>query len=343
MSEVTVLLPVFNGEEYLRETMHSILKQTYLNFEFLIIDDGSTDNSPEIINSFQDSRIRLLKNPTRLKLSGALNRGIEEARGKYIARMDADDIAFPNRLAAQVEFLDSHPEIGMCGTAIEIFGKEPERIDIYPKATEDIRSYGLFDCPFCHPSVMFRKELFNKFNLRYNGEYYPTEDYELWSRVIELFPTANLGQVLLRYRIHDKSMTGADWDEMDKKATDVIRPLLTEFHMEFTEEQLQLHRNIGRGRSCKLKNLQELHQAELWLAKLLKCNGTKELYNQESLAQVVSLVWFRLCVNSSSLGTRVLTRYLGSGLAGNHRSLKDLCIVFGSIMKNSLLQKSVNG
>ena len=104
MTSVTVLMPVYNGERYLRETMQSILSQTFLDYEFLIIDDGSTDKTLEIINTFTDPRIRVLRNPRRLKLSGALNRGLDESLGHYIARMDADDIAHPERLAQQVDF-----------------------------------------------------------------------------------------------------------------------------------------------------------------------------------------------------------------------------------------------
>ena len=116
MVEVTVLMPVYNGERYLREAIDSILDQSFRDFEFLILDDGSTDGTADIIRSYRDERIRFLANPERLRLSGALNRGMAEARGSFIARMDADDIARPHRLARQLAFLRRNPEVGICGT-----------------------------------------------------------------------------------------------------------------------------------------------------------------------------------------------------------------------------------
>ncbi len=338
--EVTVLLPVYNGEEYLRETMESILGQTYNGFEFLIVDDGSTDGTDDIIKSYDDPRIRVLKNPERLKLSGALNRGIDEARGNYIARMDADDIALPERLATQVAYMDEHPEIGVCGTGIEVFGNTRTRNDIYPADTEDIRSYALFDCPFCHPSVMMRRDLLDKHNLRYDGSYYPTEDYELWARAIECFPTVNLSEVLLRYRVHEKSMTGADWDEMDKQAARTIEPVLARMGVDFTDEQLQLHRNIGRGRSCRLESLRQVEKAEQWLLNLVSVNKEQGQYDEQALAKIIALVWYRLCMNSSHLGLNLFRRFTSSPLAKEKTGCEKIFTLFGSVVKNSIIKFS---
>ncbi len=312
MPKVTVLLPVYNGEQFLRETIESIVSQSFRDFELLIIDDGSIDRSSEIIQAFQDDRIRVLKNEKRLKLSGALNRGLDAARGIYIARMDADDIALPNRLQEEVCFLDNHPDIGLCGSAIEVFGESvTTHIERYPAGTEQIRCYALFDCPFCHPSVMMRKTLLDRHHLRYDGSYYPTEDYELWSRAVMLFPTANLETVLLRYRVHGASMTGADWGDMDRQATRIIGHLFDRAGIACTAGQLQLHRNIGRGRSCRLSNIRELAEAEAWLRQLLTENT---IYEKQALAATVALVWFRLCLNNTGLGPGVWRRYLASGL-----------------------------
>ena len=336
MVEVTVLLPVYNGEQYLHDTIRSILAQTYQDFEFLVVDDGSTDRSAHIIGSYSDPRIRVLVNPERLKLSGALNRGLDEAQGKYIARMDADDIALPDRLEKQVEFLDKNPQVGIWGTSIEVFGQTQQRTDIFPRTSVDIRSYALFDCPFCHPTVMIRKNVFNDHRLRYDGSYYPTEDFELWSRAIELFPSVNLEDVLLRYRIHEKSMTGADWDEMDRQAARVIEPRLQQLGIPCKQDELVFHRNIGRGRSVCLQNLADIERAEEWLLKLINRNKKRKCYDEMSLQKVVQTVWFRVCMNSSQLGFPLVKRYRKSVLAGQPLSYQRLFTLIGSVTKNSL-------
>jgi len=343
MPKVTVLLPVYNGEQYLYETIQSILSQSFSNFELLIVDDGSTDASAKIIHSFHDSRIRILVNSKRLRLSGALNRGFDEARGMYIARMDADDISLPLRLQKQVDFLDKHPKIGMCGTSIEIFGKKvKKRVDVYPENTDYINTYALFDCPFCHPSVMMRKTMFNKYELRYDGSYYPTEDYELWSRATVLFPTSNLKDILLQYRVHDASMTGADWSEMDKQATKIIGNLLNKFGVQFTDDELQMHRNIGRGRSCRVKSVDELDRVDIWLHKLISVNNKRNVYDKQALAETISFVWYRLCLNNTFLGMHTIRTYLSSSLSGiGLVTSKRIVIIFASTLKNCLLTKSV--
>ncbi|MCI5221093.1 MAG: glycosyltransferase [Candidatus Electrothrix sp. AR4] len=343
MVKLSVLMPVYNGEHYLRETMQSILRQTFTDFEFLVVDDGSTDNTPEIIGSFDDPRIRRIENPERLKLSGALNRGMKEATGQYIARMDADDIALPQRLQRQIEYMEQHPEVGLCGTAIEIFGKGKIRKDIYPTTSDAIRTYALVDSPFCHPTVMMRRELFIKHDLWYDGGYYPTEDYELWARATALFPTANLDEVLLRYRVHDNSMTCSDWDEMDRQAARIIQGLLKKLAIEFTEKELTLHRNIGRGRSCCC-SMEEICKADIWLRKLFTCNEQKKHYEQRALSSLLSLVWYRLCLNNSSYGLRMLTKYTaGSQVKTDPMRWKRSAMLFLSIMKNTIFQTEVTG
>ena len=337
MIDITLLLPVYNGERYLCETLQSLLSQTYTAFELLIIDDGSTDNSASIIQSFDDPRIRLLKNPERLKLSGALNRGMKEAKGKYIARMDADDIALPQRLQLQFEYMEAHPAIGVCGTAIEIFGQGSPRKDIYPATSDAIRAYALFDCPFCHPSVMMRKDMFLQHDLWYDGAYYPTEDYELWARATELFPTVNLDGILLRYRVHDNSMTGSDWDAMDKQAARVALPLLHKLGIQPSEEELRLHRNIGRGRSCQLRDMAEVEQAEQWLQRLIQVNKNTKCYEPVIFARTIALIWFRVCMNSSSLGFVLLSKYATSNLRTQDiKTTSNLLTLLASVVKQQL-------
>lgn len=334
MTEVTVLMPVYNGENYLRPAIESILSQTYRDFELLIIDDGSSDGSASIIRSYTDKRIRLLKNPTRLKLSGALNRGIGEARGNLIARMDADDIARPERLARQVEFLHKNPEIGVCGAWVKRFGSVRATVDKNPTDSEEIRAYALFECPFSHPTVMFRKNFFAEHNLRYNGDYYPAEDYEIWSRAVQLFPCANLPEVLLDYRVHSAGMTGAEWNDMDAQGAKIGQSNLERMGLHPTKQEIWLHRNVGRAGSRRCKDFYELEMAENWLKKLCQTNERHRTYDRDAFKAVLDLVWFRVCFNATPLGFKVLTRFHRGGRTGYSRKFfQRVSFMFLSVLK----------
>lgn len=319
MPKVTVLLPVFNGERYLREAIDSVLAQTFNDFELLIIDDGSTDTSLEIIQSYTDPRIRLLRNKERQKLSGALNRGMDNASGTYIARMDADDICLPHRLATQVEYMDQHPDVGVCGSSIKMFGYRGTTVYKAPVGYQHVRAKALFDNPFVHPTVMMRKELFDRFSLRFDGEYYPTEDFELWARAIPLFPCDNIDSVLLHYRVHPQSMTNSDWTSMDSKALSIVKRELDLLGCQASEEQAEFHRNIGRQMSRQCGAREEIVIAEEWLKTLLALNLEKKHYEAHAFMAVVEDIWFRLCFNSSTLGLWVSRAYVYSSLAKNDK------------------------
>lgn len=205
---VTVLMSVYNGEKFLKEAMESILNQTFTNFEFLIINDGSTDSSVEIIESYKDSRIRLINNEKNLKLIASLNKGISLAKGKYIARMDCDDFSVPQRLQKQVEFLESNSEYGLVGTYYTVIdgeGKEQRNVS-YPSSNELIKLFLSLNCPLAHGSIMGRTELFKE-NLYGSKESYAVEDYELWTRMAKVTKIHNIPEYLFKYRIYGESFS----------------------------------------------------------------------------------------------------------------------------------------
>jgi glycosyltransferase involved in cell wall biosynthesis len=206
--KITVIMPVYNGEPYLDEAINSILIQTFTDFEFLIIDDGSTDRSLEIIQRYQDSRIKLIRNPINKGLVDSLNLGLSLAKGEYIARMDCDDISKADRLEKQVRFLIEHPDIGVIGSCIDIIDNNSKIIQtwIYPAESELIKWELFFHCPFAHPSIMFGKKLVKQVN-GYSNKYPHAEDYELWWRLYDLTNFSNLSESLLLYRVHDKNVT----------------------------------------------------------------------------------------------------------------------------------------
>jgi len=213
---ISVIMPVYNSEKYLQESIESILGQSYSNFELLLINDASTDSSLAIMQDYaaRDKRITILNNEFAKGVSGGLNTGLKHAKAHLIARIDADDICLPNRFAIQLEYLEAHPEIFLLGTAFERF-RDNKTIDTirYTKNPIIIGLKVIHESSFCHPSVMYRKEIFTK-----TGNYpkVPAEDFHLFSDVTKYFRTTNLGTVLLRYRIHEKNTTSLELPEIIK-------------------------------------------------------------------------------------------------------------------------------
>lgn len=203
---ISVALPVYNGESYLREALNSILAQTYTNFELIIIDDGSTDRSLQILNEYEkrDSRIRLITRENR-NLATTLNDIIDLSRGKWFARMDQDDIAYPQRFERQLEWLNK-TGADICGSWVQLFGSSDKRILKHPQSDEAIKMEMLFSSPFAHPTVMMNTELLKQ--LRYNKAWEKCEDYDLWERAVHAqWKMTNVQEVLLLYRQHPSQIT----------------------------------------------------------------------------------------------------------------------------------------
>lgn len=200
---ISVILPVYNAEMTIAEAIESILKQTYSDFEFIIINDGSIDKSEQIILSYTDSRIKYYSNDGNKGLIYTLNRGIELSSGKYIARMDADDISLSERFAEQVRVMEEYPDIIVCGTMIKGFGnKKAENFNFVSFETDEkIRFQMVLASPIAHPTAMIRKKVLIDNHIRYNSEYLHAEDYKLWVDLISLGNFYNVQKRLLLYRI----------------------------------------------------------------------------------------------------------------------------------------------
>lgn len=202
---VSVVMPVYNASSFIEESISSILQQTFSDFEFIIINDGSTDNSRNIISSYTDSRIRIIDNEQNLGVIRSLNKGIELARGKYIARMDADDIALSNRFEKQVAFLESNPDYGLVGGYMQL---HPSGTVVrVPTSDEELKATMLFHNPFVHPAVMIRKSILIRHQLTYDESLFAAEDEGLWFRIAQYCKIANLPEVLVKYRVHDQQVS----------------------------------------------------------------------------------------------------------------------------------------
>lgn len=226
---VSIIMPTYNTDhEMLKESILSILRQTYKTFKLYIIDDGSNndDNFNFIRAFFNDDRIVALKNDINIGVAKTLNRGIDVAEGKYIFRMDADDISVPTRLEEMVRFFDNNPDISIAGSYAKCFGKRNNIIRL-PVSDVDIRCEMIYNNPLCHPTVAFRKECIDRFHLRY-PENASNEDYNLWVSLLtnKTIKFANLSKVLLLYRVHDAQVTFSKYERLKNDSQIIISRVL---------------------------------------------------------------------------------------------------------------------
>jgi hypothetical protein len=199
--KISVIMSVRNGERYLRNATESILNQTMTDFEFIIINDGSTDGTKAVLESFHDARMRIV-HQENIGLTESLNKGLAMARGAYIARMDADDVSHERRLEKESAFLDSNREVGLVGTfgiRIDENGKDGHLLS-FPATDGELRESLRSGCPFLHGSVLYRKECIVRVG-NYRKKIGPAEDYDLWWRISEHFSLANIGEPLYKYRV----------------------------------------------------------------------------------------------------------------------------------------------
>ena len=219
-------MSVYNGERYLREAVDSILAQTYENFEFVIVDDGSTDETAAIIGSYGDQRIRLVQNECNVGLPRSLNRGLAVARGTYIARQDADDVSLPERLATEAAYLDSHPEVGLVGSTTGFMRADGRFAYVFPNPISDLAAKWtmLSHNAFSHTSVMFRSSLLERSGGYPEApEYTYCEDYDLWSRIAQHARVANLEVPLVRWRMNESSVSHSNADLQLQQVSCVAR------------------------------------------------------------------------------------------------------------------------
>lgn len=300
---VSVLLPVYNAEKFLRESIQSILDQTYINLELLIFDDGSTDKTRQIASQFSqsDSRIRLFTEDNNQGIVSALNRGLESSKGKYIARMDADDICLPPRIEKQVEYLELNPEIGLLGCRIQYideYGKLTLLPDFSFHGDVEIRWNLNFLNPFYHPTVMFRKSIIEKNELRYDPHAIHVEDYELWGRYLMFSKGENLPEILLHYRIHSDSVGsihGCSQNRLAAKiSSEIINNHMPNINVSPLELNLWLSTQWGLANMPYNRRSQLMHvYLKIWHAFELKNKGSLGLKNLKkkvvSWAAVMSL------------------------------------------------------
>jgi len=276
---VSIVMPVYNVEKYVSEAINSMLSQTYTDFELIILDDCSTDTSNEVIKKFKDPRIVYHRNIKNTGLAENLNTGLRLARGKYIARMDGDDISLPERLRIQVEYLETHPDIDLCSCAMEMFGTE-QQVWIRDTDPEQVKITMLFFSPVLHASSIWRRESFSKNNLYYNQEAFPAEDYDLWSRAAFTCKLTNIPNILYRYRIHGIQVTKTD-KRAGEKVSQIQMNYLRKALPSLTEENIRLF--VDQNIQGSYKTKEQVQELKTIYKTLLKANKTDFFFNSKLL------------------------------------------------------------
>lgn len=312
---VTVLMPVYNTEKYISEAIDSVLGQTYEDFEFLIIDDGSTDNSVEIINSYSDKRIRLEKNIKNIKLISTLNKGIGLAAGKYICRFDSDDICYPTRIEKQVHFMETNPEFVACSSWIENFYEDLDRSEIikYEENTDEIRIRTLYQNHFVHPGSFIRKDFLIKTGMLFDKSYIHSEDYHFFVKLSEIGKLYNIQEPLVKVRKHLSNVSVLNADIQNRNSINVIKYQLEKIGINTDDIDFELYFrffyssfDLSKGEIIKIERL---------IKNIIDANAISQYLPHQKLIYFLCDKWFHLCVNSTNYGLWPYTIFKNSELS----------------------------
>ncbi len=298
---ISIILPIYNAEKYLEFALRSLFYQTEQNFEIIAIDDGSTDNSLSILSKYPDHRLNIISRPNQ-GLVATLNEAVKISKGKYIARMDADDICLEKRLESQYYYLKSNPSIALVCNSIHIINDQGTKIgERLTKKTRIIQLEELiFGNPIVHPTVMFNMEVLNKEDILYNSYYPYTEDFELWTRIIQKHKTVQLKEVLLQYRVHVNSTTGKHQKKQREQAKRAIATNIFHNQSMLLFDSLAIIYNFKETKFTYIKTLQAIF---IVLKRSLNAPSISKI---KLVKQCIHLFYDKLFSNGKNLNIRTL-------------------------------------
>jgi glycosyltransferase involved in cell wall biosynthesis len=299
--KVSVLMPAFNAEEYIAEAIESILNQSYEDFEFLIVEDGSTDATAEIVERYRawDSRIKVFSNKENKGLVYSLNKGLRSSVGEYIARMDADDISVPHRLERQVNFMDSHLDVVVSSAWMKTIGKKVESTWESPVTHEKIMTKLFFHNCVYHPVSFIRKKVLDSLKLQYNQNFPKGQDYKLWVDLSEHGKFANIPEILHRYRIHEgqktrKKLTKSSGNKFEKlnrrKNLPGVRETLLKKFLErnITLKEIEIHAKLFF--EIPFTGYKQVEALQNWIRYLKRVNEEREKYVEPDFSELLDEV-----------------------------------------------------
>jgi glycosyltransferase involved in cell wall biosynthesis len=282
--KVSVIMSVYNAEDTVQIAIDSILEQSFSDLEFIIVNDGSTDRTGEVLDAIDDKRVKVVANDTNLFLAASLNKAIKMAAGEYLVRMDSDDISKPHRIELQVEFMDNNPGIMISGTGITTFGGKQNRDYSHPQEPQHVKASLIFHSAIFHPTAIIRRDFMLENDLFYDENIRYAQDYDLWVRASRLGDLANMAEPLLFY----KSAVNRDANKQALQIQ-VVRDMwarqLGDLGLDPSPKQLILHEQASKTHpSADAELMQNL---EDWLFEIAHANNTTNVYEQEALLDVL--------------------------------------------------------
>lgn len=310
---ISVVMPVYNGANLVREAIRSILDQTFRDFEFIIVDDGSTDDTASIIKSFDDPRIQFISLDINRGISHALNLGISMASGKMVARIDSDDMAMPQRLERQLTFMERHPAVGLSGCSVRWINEAMQMQSTRYAVTESAlcRATLVFGMPFHHPTWMVRKEIYE--HLAYRAEWEPTEDWDFMIEAAHITTLAGLHDTLMWCLDHPGRITRMHTMEQAKNDILIAQRVLERIGIHWTHKQITTWYGFARfDAKSPIFALDELEALTELVSQLLEANRLSGYLDQQSLHTVLAQRWWSLCRGAAIHGMPIFRRYRSS-------------------------------
>jgi glycosyltransferase involved in cell wall biosynthesis len=311
---ISVIMPLYNAGKYLKDSVESILYQSYTKFELLIIDDASRDESIEILKELDDPRIIIHQNDSNMGNAWCRNFAVQKARGTYIAFMDSDDISHKDRLEKQYRFLQNNPEIGITGSFIEVFNENKSYTRVFPVNPVFIKAFIFCKNPLAQPSVMIRKEILLKHRLRHIIYF---EDYHLWYQASKHIKISNIPEVLLRYRFSENAVKNRHRMIKDHSVRILFLHKLRKLDVHIQENEFEIFADFMRGKKISLSSGSQYRYFTKKLREIGDANTKKGIYPHSGFKACILYDRIRLCrffYSDRGIFQRILGACILSGL-----------------------------
>jgi len=284
---VSIITSVYNCEKYVNEMIDSIINQSFQDWELIIIDDASTDTTWDLISKYTDPRIIMIKNEKNVGLTQNLNKAITYAKGKYIVRMDGDDVAYTYRLERQIQFMETHPDIFLSGCAMKIFGKKND-VWLNTNDSEMLKVNLLFNAVVYHPTFILRKDILDKYELKYNENLLYAQDYDLEFQISKYGKIANISDILVKYRMHDGQVSTEKRAQQQECANVTRKNILSELNIFLNETSFNYWQRFCQMDYHTMSN-EEAKELESVCKQIISNNKIKKIYNSEQLEKTIEL------------------------------------------------------